>query len=349
MTAAAAGFLSASASPTRASVTMPPRNERWRWFEITTHVVLPDARGAAALWLPLAQTAEGYQTGVDIRWQGNGAHGVARDATYGAAVLRSTWPDGASARQVTVVQTVMTRDRGSLPTVPLSTVERRFWTQGTADIPTDGIVRDTAQRIVGSLTDPRQRLRALYDWVVDTTWRDANTAGCGLGDIRSMLESGRFGGKCADINGLMTGLARAAGFPARDVYGIRVADSALFPALGRGGDITRAQHCRTDVFLDDAGWFPLDPADVRKVVLEQKLPIDSPEVRALRNRLFGQWEMNWIGYNSATGIALPGAEGWQRPNFAFLMYPCGFVGSLQLDTLDPGTFRYSITSRELPG
>jgi len=144
----------------------------------------------------------------------------------------------------------------------------------------------------------------------------------------------------------MVGLARAAGFPARDVYGIRVADSRQFPALGKSGAISKAQHCRAEVFLEDEGWFPVDPADVRKVVLEGKLSIDSPEVKTLRDHLFGHWEMNWVGYNSATNIELPGA-GNRAPNFAFLMYHCAFTTICQPDCLDPGRFQYEITSREL--
>jgi thiol-disulfide isomerase/thioredoxin len=36
-----------------------------------------------------------------------------------------------------------------------------------------------------------------------------------VGDIKAMLETRNFGGKCGDINGLFVGLARAAGVPAR--------------------------------------------------------------------------------------------------------------------------------------
>lgn len=321
----------------------------WRRFQITTTVTLPDVSGPAVLWLPLAQTAGGYQVVLDASWQGTGRHAVLRDDVYGAAVFRANWTGVSQPRRVTVTQTVATRDRQSLRWEPLGQAERRFWTAATADIPTDGIVRETALRIVGDRKNPKEKLRALYDWVVDTTWRDPTTPGCGLGDITSMLETQRFGGKCADINGLMTGLARAIGLPARDVYGVRVADSRHFPALGRAGDISRAQHCRCEVFLEDDGWIALDPADVRKVVLEQKLAIDSADVRMLRERLFGSWEMNWIGYNSATGIALPGAEAGQRPNFSFLMYPCGFTTAGQQDALDPVNFRYDINARELTG
>lgn len=63
--------------------------------------------------------------------------------------------------------------------------------------------------------------------------------------IKAMLETGDLTGKCADLNALFVGLARASGRPARDVYGIRVADSRFgYKSLGKSGEITRAQHCR---------------------------------------------------------------------------------------------------------
>jgi transglutaminase-like putative cysteine protease len=337
------GNVKANQSDTVASVPAPA----WRQFEVTTRVTLRDQSRPAQLWLPLAQTAGGYQVALDSRWQSNGRDELVRDATYGAALLRTTWGDGDADPHVEIVQIVATRDRGSSPSLPITQAERRFWTSSTPSAPTDGIVRATADRITAGRTDPRERLRAIYDWVVDTTWRNPETRGCGLGDIKSMLETHNFGGKCADINGLMVGLARAAGFPARDVYGIRVAESRTLPSLGKSGDISKAQHCRAEVFLEDAGWFPVDPADVRKAILEQKLAVESSEVRALREKLFGTWEMNWIGYNSATDIELPGA-GQQLSNFAFLMYPCAFTAKGQLDALDPARFRYEITSREIP-
>ena len=323
----------------------------WRQFEITTRVALLDAPGAAQLWLPLAQTAGGYQTSIDLRWTCDGQTRIAADERYGAELLAVIW-DGVSeaAKSIELRQVVATRDRDRAdPVLPLTEAERQFWLEPTESLPTDGIVRETAQRIVAGQPDPRARLRAIYDWVVDNTARDPKTPGCGFGDIRSMLESGRLGGKCVDINGLMTGLARAAGFPARDVYGLRVADSRQFRSIGASGAVTRAQHCRSEAYLDGAGWLPLDPADVRKVMLEERLAVDSPEIRALRERLFGRWEMNWIGYNSATDIALPGLGAHQTPNFAFLMYPCAFTTTGQPDCLDPAHFRYEIAARELTG
>ena len=157
-----------------------------------------------------------------------------------------------------------------------------------------------------------EKARALYEWIVDNTFRDPKVKGCGLGDIKTMLETKNLGGKCADLNALFVGFARSVGIPARDVYGIRVADSADFKSLGRSGDITKAQHCRAEFYLAGHGWVPVDPADVRKVVLEEKpggLPLDDPQVQKARAKLFGAWEMNWMAYNYAHDVKLPGLAG----------------------------------------
>ena len=319
----------------------------WRRFEITTRVILPDTAGPTRLWLPLAQTAGDYQISTDVRWDGTGQTERMRDIRYGAPILRATWDEQDPApRRLDVVQTVSTRDRAASPFSPLTEAERQFWTSPTDSLPVDGIVRETAMRITKGETAPRDQLHAIYDWVVDNTWRDPATPGCGRGNIEAMLRSGQLAGKCADINGLLVGLARASGFPARDTYGIRVAASRLSPSLGSSGNITKAQHCRAEVFLDEEGWFPLDAADVCKVALEQKLGRDSIEVKTMRDRLFGSWEMNWIGYNSGTDIQLPGF-GPGKSDVAFLMYPHAVSASETRPFLDPARFHYEIISREL--
>jgi transglutaminase-like putative cysteine protease len=315
----------------------------WRTYELTTTVDLADTRTPARLWLPLAGSVGSYQRGLRRRLRTDGRARLVRDAHYHEAVLAVRW-DGEGPRTVTLTETLATRDRGP-DAARLSAEEQRFWTAPVASLPTDGIVGSTAARITAGLTEPKARLRAIYDWVVDNTFRDAATRGCGIGGIEAMLRTGFMGGKCADINSLMVGLARAAGIPARDAYGIRVGPSRVIKQLGASGDVTHAQHCRAEMWLAEEGWFPVDPADVRKVVLEGRLPVTSPEVRAERERLFGAWEMNWVAYNHATDIAPPGAP---RPMAEhFLMYPCAMTAAGEVDQLAPDTFRYRISARSL--
>jgi transglutaminase-like putative cysteine protease len=264
---------------------------------------------------------------------------------------------GSGPRTVAVSSIVKTTDRF----VDLSRYSERGATaipsdvkrflQPTKHIPLDGIVRKTALSIVKDVNaqSPLEKARAIYNWVVDNSYRDPAARGCGRGDIKSMLESGNLGGKCADLNALYVGLARASGLPARDVYGIRVAPSKFgYKSLGAGSDIiTKAQHCRAEVHLAGFGWVPVDPADVRKVVLEEppgNLAIRDPKVVAARKTLFGAWEGNWLAYNFAHDIALPGTTG---PKVEFLMYPQAETAAGRLDPLDPDSFKYTIRAAEV--
>jgi len=111
--------------------------------------------------------------------------------------------------------------------------------------------------------------------------------------------------------------------------------------------ITKAQHCRAEVFLAGYGWVATDPADVRKVVLEEpptNLAVGDPKVVAARKTLFGACEGNWLAYNFAHDVALPGSSG---PKIGFLMYPQGETAGVQLDSLDADNFKYVITAKEL--
>jgi transglutaminase-like putative cysteine protease len=228
--------------------------------------------------------------------------------------------------------------------------ELEHFLRPTKLLPTDGIVKATAIEITRGAKTDLDRARAIYEWIVDNTFRDPRTRGCGIGDIRFMLESKDLGGKCADLNALYVGLARAAGLPARDVYGIRIAQSELgYKSLGTASaNITKAQHCRAEVYIDGYGWVPVDPADVRKVVLEEppgNRPLDDQMVRKARARLFGSWEMNWMAYNFAHDVALTGST---SAPVGFLMYPQAETTDGRLDSLDPDRFKYEITSTEIP-
>jgi transglutaminase-like putative cysteine protease len=268
-------------------------------------------------------------------------------------IIAAEFPAGVNP-VLTVTSRITTKNIAADLSVPRKPPEEdqavlEHFLRATKLMPTDGVVKTMAKEITKGANTDVEKARAIYEWIVESTFRNPKTRGCGLGDIRFMLETKDLGGKCADLNALFVGLARAAGVPARDAYGIRVAKSELgYKSLGPSTDIvTKAQHCRAEVYLSGYGWVPVDPADVRKVVLEEppgnRLLSDEMVTKA-RARLFGSWEMNWMAYNFAHDVALPGSSG---APIGFFMYPQAETTNGRLDSLDPDSFKYEITSREI--
>jgi transglutaminase-like putative cysteine protease len=340
----------------RDSALLARDNGAWRTFEVTTRVEVLKPSGTTRIWVPVPLRHTPFQKAIarKIVCEGGTAKTIEKRADA-LAMVTAEFPEGIRPI-LTVTDRIATRNWSvdltqDHPVHQADHRELQHFLQPTKLLPTDGIVKQTALEITRTAHDDIDKARHIYDWVVDNTYRDPKTAGCGRGDIRFMLESRDLGGKCADLNALYVGLARAAGLPARDVYGIRVAPSNLgYKSLGaNSSDVTKSQHCRAEVYLTEHGWVPVDPADVRKVILEEppgKHPLSDTVVQQARARLFGAWEMNWIGYNYAHDVALPGSSG---PPVAFLMYPQAETAAGRLDSLAPQNFQYEITAYQVGG
>jgi transglutaminase-like putative cysteine protease len=163
---------------------------------------------------------------------------VVRDNKSGASMLHVVWPRSEVAPSIEVFSRFSGRDRAvevskTVAAVPLSADQLRHYTAATELLPTDGIVKKTADRITAGVKTDIDKARQIYEWIIDNTFRDPKSRGCGVGDIAGMLKTGNLSGKCADLNALFVGLACASSLPARDLYGIRVAPSAFgYKSLG---------------------------------------------------------------------------------------------------------------------
>jgi len=350
-----AGALSAGLAFSNVGELLAESDAGWRTFEITTRVEVLKPSGTTRVWLPAALVQKTpYQRTLSNKYHAQaGKAGMSEIKPDSLGIVSATFPEGQSP-VLMLTSRVQTRNHsvdlskpGKAPKASRSELE--YFTRPTKLLPSDGIVKTTATEITQGANTDVEKARAIYEWIVDKTFRDPKVKGCGLGDIRFMLETGNLGGKCADLNALYVGLAHAAGLPARDAYGIRVAKSELgYKSLGASSEnITKSQHCRAEVYLDTYGWVPVDPADVRKVVLEEppgNRPLNDEMVTKARARLFGSWEMNWMAYNFAHDVVLPGGTGAPLP---FLMYPQAQTADGRLDSLDAASFKYEITSKEL--
>jgi transglutaminase-like putative cysteine protease len=331
-----------------------PRPGDWRTFDVATNVALTHGTGPSTVWVPVPSIDTDWQRSLSSSWTGNATSmRLASDARFGARYLVAEF-DGAVPPQLEVVSRVQTRSRAhdwkQAHGTDETAADLRMWMQPTDLMPTDGIVRKTARQIVSGAHTDVAKVQRIYDWIVLNTFREPKVKGCGVGEIKTMLETGNFGGKCGDINGLFVGLCRAAGVPARDVYGLRIAPSAFgYRELGgNSASLKGAQHCRAEVYLRHQGWVAMDPADVGKVMRQEtpdwiKDP-DHPIVAPVKKALFGGWEGNWMGYNFAHDVRLQGAHG---AKLGFLMYPQAQTNGEAYDPLNPDAFKYTISAREI--
>ena len=333
-----------------------PQPGDWRRFEITTRVEIESPKGSSRVWLPVPSIDSSFQQSLDSQWSGNAsAARVVTDTRYGAKMLYAEFNDAAVTPVVQLSSVVRTRDRAVDWQRPVAATENadtlRAWTRATDLMPTDGIVLATAREAIGNARTDEDKARRIFDWVVNHTYREPAVRGCGVGDIKTMLETANFGGKCGDINGLFVGLCRAVGLPARDLYGIRLVPSAFgYRELGGNpAKLQGAQHCRAEVFLKGHGWVAMDPADVGKVMRQETKEwiktTSDPLVAPVNRALFGGWEGNWLAFNSAHDVALPGSTVGGK--LGFLMYPQAENANGRYDALDPDHFKYTITAREL--
>ncbi|NOX25918.1 MAG: transglutaminase domain-containing protein, partial [Deltaproteobacteria bacterium] len=218
------------------------------------------------LWIPYPVSSQ-YQNITDVKIKGDFARSaVYADKKYQDPILYAEWPAGAKSRRLTfsfkaVRQEVARRDFPATATA-WNPADYAMWLAPSSLGPIDGPVKTLAVSIVRGKTTVLAKAKAIYDWTCDNMYREPKTIGCGLGDVLALLKTP--GGKCTDIHSVFVALCQASGVPAREIFGIRLGKKPV-------QDISKWQHCWAEFFLPGYGWVPVDPADVRKLMLKRKL------------------------------------------------------------------------------
>ena len=305
-------------------ISLPDEPEQWRKYDIQTTISLPAADGRIRLWLPLAQYKDTlWERSLGHRWNGNFASaGIYRDPIADMEVFYADWADGTEKPELAISSEVATQDRHFDITRRGAIAERtevlRRCLRSTDLVPIDGIVRRTAERAIGRIKDPVAQGKAIYDWVIENVSFDPSIGRGNEVNVGTFLEAGDLRCQSAGFALLFVGLCRSIGIPARPVFGLRIDRSRLFESLGALGELSGAQQCRAEFYAPGYGWIPVNPADVRKAVRDEKLSEGDAKLTVLKKLLFGFWEMNWISFNAAQDVSLRGATGKTLP---FLIYP----------------------------
>jgi transglutaminase-like putative cysteine protease len=289
------------------------------------------------LWIPYPVSDEN-QTVEDVKIDGNySSHGIYKEKEFGNSILYAEWKNPAKDRILTYAFKVKRKEviRKDFPENEPSFNKAEFerYLTPTSLSPTSGKVKETAENITGDKKIILTKARAIYDWIVDNMYRDPQIKGCGIGEVERLLES--LGGKCGDIHSVYVALARSVGVPSREIFGIRIPN-------GKEGDMTKAQHCWAEFYLPGYGWVPIDPADVRKIMLEKNLKLG--EEKEFREYYFGAIDESRIAYGMGRDLILTPPQKDGRLNY--FMYPYAEGDGKALDDLFGFNLGYTITFKE---
>ncbi|MBC8430557.1 MAG: transglutaminase domain-containing protein [Desulfobacterales bacterium] len=304
-------------------------------FDLSAH----DHDKEARLWIPYPITNKN-QTITNIHVEGNySSSGVYTDSTFQTPMLYARWDSGIKNRTLTFSFDVKRQGIVSRPFPEKETAwdpaDYALYLAPTRLGPIDGEVKKLAEKIAAGQTTVLGKAKAIYDWTCENTYRNPETRGCGIGDVYKLLKEP--GGKCADISSIYVALARAAGVPSREVFGIRQGKKAV-------EDISKWQHCWAEFYLPGYGWVPVDPADVRKMMLKQNFTLSDAKTTEYRKYFWGGIDPYRIKLGEGRDLILnPPRSG---PPVNYLMYPFAQVGKKTLDWLEPETFKYKITYKQ---
>jgi transglutaminase-like putative cysteine protease len=291
------------------------------------------------LWIPYPVSNQD-QLISKIKLDGDyAATGVYTVPGNGTPLLYAEWLQGSESRKLNLSFEVVRDElrRGVFPDrePAWNPADYAAYLAPTRNGPIDGAVKELADKIIAGKTTVLERAQAIYDWTVENMYRDPETRGCGTGNVCYLLT--RPGGKCTDISSVFIALCRAAGVPAREVFGLRLGKKA-------SQDITTWQHCWAEFFLPGYGWVPADPADVLKAMLVENLKLDHPRIVALRDYFWGGVDAYRFQLASGRDLVLNPVQAGEPLNT--FGYPYAEVDGQPLDFYEPKTFRYKFSFEE---
>lgn len=194
------------------------------------------------------------------------------------------------------------------------------WLKPDKLVPLDDRIRALSAEVTEGATTDLEKARKIYDYVVSTMSYDKSGTGWGHGDIYWACDMKR--GNCTDFHALFTGLARAAGIPARFEIGLPI------PADRGSGEIG-GYHCWAEFYLAGYGWVPVDASEAKKH-LDKK------------SYFFGAHDENRVQLSIGRDLTLSPPQEGEPLNY--FVYPYAEVNGKAWDGVG-----HTFTYRDLPG
>jgi len=213
-------------------------------FEFVYRVKLPQIKGEARLWIPLAktdafQTVTPEQIRIPITWE------KVHDREY-ANDICVLHPQAADSGKIIELRYLVVRKEKAA--YPANREDPARFLRPERLVPVNQTFRMLAEQAAAGKKDDLERAKALYDHVLGRMRYDKSGTGWGRGDAVYACDART--GNCSDFHAYFIALARSINIPARFAIG------ATIPADKNEGPI-EGYHCWAEFFADER-WVPVD-------------------------------------------------------------------------------------------
>ena len=219
-------------------------------FDFVYRVKLPEIKGEARLWIPLAKT-DAFQTvgreefSIPIKWE------KVQDRDYGNDICVLSPRATDSGKTIELHYRVVRKEK---ETYSAKDEDPARFLRPEKLVPMNETFKTLAERATAGKQGDMERGRALYDSVLARMRYDKSGTGWGRGDATYACDAKT--GNCTDFHSYFIALARSIGIPARFAIG------ATIPADKDEGPI-EGYHCWAEFFA--AGqWVPVDISEAWK-------------------------------------------------------------------------------------
>ena len=219
-------------------------------FEFVYRVTLPEIKGDASLWIPLAKT-DAFQTvrqeeiSIPMKWE------KIQDRDYGNDICVLHPKPADSGKTIELRYLVVRKEKSAY--AAKGEDPARFLRPEKL-VPINETFKTLAEQATAGKKGDLARAKALYDHVLGRMRYDKSGTGWGRGDAVYACDAKT--GNCSDFHAYFIALARSIGIPARFAIG------ATIPADKSEGAI-EGYHCWAEFFADGR-WVPVDISEAWK-------------------------------------------------------------------------------------
>lgn len=276
--------------------------ETSRGLELTERIRIEAPKGAKSLriWIPLAVT-DPHQKAELLEVKAPFAYRLTHETEFGNRFLFFEVSKPKSTMEIVVKSHILRREQAAFSSGPPGTRDLQPRGLGIVDERVKQIARETLKGV----SQPLEKARALYNYVLGHVDYDKSGAGWGRGDVAYVCDVGK--GNCTDFHSLFIALSQAAKIPARFQMGVPLPQDSE----GRPSGV---YHCWAEFYIIETAssnkggvWIPVDISEAWKHPAKAEY-------------YFGRLDRNRILISTGREIELSPKQNGPRLNFLFQPY-----------------------------